>query len=95
MKEQEFITSKSNIFSLYIYNILYMYIDLHLQYMYVYHVHVYGSTKRWTSDLDKTFLAVGLALFAQDVTRLCETRLLGERLRLQKGIQALQEAQRR
>ena len=63
--------------------------------MYVYHVHVYGSTKRWTSDLDKTFLAVGLALFAQDVTRLCETRLLGERLRLQKGIQALQEAQRR
>ena len=35
-----------------------MYIDLHLQYMYVYHVHVYGSTKRWTSDLNKTFLAV-------------------------------------
>ena len=33
--------------------------------------------------------------FAQDVTRLCETRLLGERLRLQKGIHALQEAQRR
>lgn len=40
-----------------------MYIDLHLQYMYVYHVRVYGSTKRWTSDLNKTFLAVASGVF--------------------------------
>lgn len=68
LKEQGLITSKSNIFSLYIY-IIYMYIDLHLQYMYVYHVRVYGSTKRWTSDLNKTFLAVASGVFLHRMWR--------------------------
>ena len=41
----------------------------------------------------KTNLAVASGvLCAQDVTRLCETRPLGERLRLQKGIQTLKRS---
>ena len=82
LKEQAFIRSKSNIF------------PLHRS---LSTVHVRINQKNWTSDLDFTDVS-GCCIwrfFAQDVTRLCETRPLGERLRLQKGNQALQEAQRR